>query len=81
MDAFFLLVDFSFIVKPAIDSVKSIFVRLQADNSLRADAGIMNSAGRQIELVAGIQNKLLPQLRQAKCDTSLHHADNLVVGM
>ena len=79
MDAFFIMG--LFIVKPTIDSVKSIFVCLQADNSLRTDVRIMNGASWQVESVTGFERKLLSKFRQAKCDISLYNIDNLVVGM
>jgi hypothetical protein len=79
VDAFFFLLDFSFIVKPTIDAVKLIFVRLQADRSLRANVRIMDGAGRQIESITRFQSKLLSQLRQAECDTSLHNVDHFVI--
>ena len=75
------LLDFSFIVKPTIYSVKSLFVRLQADNSLRADVCIMSKAGRQVDPIARLQGELLSKLRQAERNASLHHINDFVIGM
>jgi hypothetical protein len=79
VDAFFLLLDFSFMVKPTIDPVKSVFVRFQAGNSLRADMRIMDGACGQIESITRFQSKLLSQLRQPEHDTTLHNVDHFVI--
>ena len=45
---------------PTIDSVKSIFVRLQADDTPRADKSIVNHARGQVEPVACFQGQIFP---------------------
>jgi hypothetical protein len=61
--------------------VISTLVRLQADYSLRANVRVMDSAGGQVEAVAGFQVQLLAKLRQAKGDTAAHHIDDFIVRM
>lgn len=60
---------------------KLILMRLQADDSLRADVRIVDDACRQIEPVTGVQGQLFSQVGQAKGDAALHHIDDLGIGM
>ena len=78
MDASFLFLCFQLSTSAWL---RSILMRLQADNPLRADVRVMDEACRQIKPVACFQGKLLAELRQPERDAPLHHIDDLVVSM
>jgi len=78
MDASFLFLCFQ---QNTSARLRSILMRLQADNPLRADVRVVEDARRQIKPVACFQGKLLAELRQSKRNTSLHYINHLVIGM
>ena len=78
MDASFLFLCFQLSTSAWL---RSILMRLQADNPLRADVRVMDEACRQIKPVACFQGKLLAELRQPKGDAPLHDINYFVVRM
>ena len=67
--------------QPIYAAVKSVFVRLQADDSLRSDHGVMDNASWQVEPIACFQIQLFAKPGQAERDTSLHYINHFIVGM
>ena len=62
-------------------TVAFLLMAFQADYSICTHLRIMECARRQLKSVTGFQHHLLTQLRQTKCDASLHNVNDLVVPM
>lgn len=60
---------------------KLVFVCFETNDSIRANARLVDNARGQVEPVTGFQRQLLSQLGQTERDASLHYADDLVIGM